>query len=163
MTHNNNNNNAKRTTPSPSPVEKQTQAICESNENNKKIDLINNDERRKNLSKIKSEELKFIDTSCESDLPPTLSQLQRKSVQISIENVSLSPSPLTPIISLEHDNVQQQLQLNPINNERICEEADASLYVGTNVQAANSAVKGAHDMGVDSAVEDSTVSLEQVN
>lgn len=136
------------------------------------------DQRRKNLTKLKSDELKFIDTSCESDLPPTLSQLQRKSVQISIENVPnalSSQSSLTPttagttIISLENENVQQ---LNSINKGDVGaivrgRESDASLNVGTYMQAEGGGVtmKNSHDrdMGVDSAVEDSTVSLEQVN
>lgn len=116
-----------------------------------------NGQTRRNLMKHKTDELKFIDTSCESDLPPTLSQLQRKSVQIEEIPVVLE-SPTTPstlnttIISLENE----QRQLNSINEQNVTLNS-----VGNNKQTAS--MKNAHDIGVDSAVEDSTVSLEQVD
>lgn len=163
---------------------------CNRNENESKtidcLKTINEDgQRRKNLAKSKADELKFIDTSFESDLPPTLSQLQRKSVQISIENVPVtlsSPTSLTPttidntaattIISLEHETEeQQQLQLNLIDDKSGDIDV-SSLNVGTNVQSmqplnemtvGGTLMKSLHDMGVDSAVEDSTVSIEQVS
>lgn len=107
----------------------------------------------------RNEDLKFIDTTsyCET---PNLSH--RLNVHASIENVALqSPSSLSPttvtevenvliipttIISLESDEAEEQ-QLNPINGECVLN------MVRTKVT---------HDMGVDSAVEESTVSLEQV-
>lgn len=55
---------------------------------------------KKFLSKMKADDLKFIDTSVDSDLPPTLSQLQRKSVQISIDD----RSPPSPTIILSFDS-----------------------------------------------------------
>lgn len=55
---------------------------------------------KKFLSKIKPDDLKFIDTSVESDLPPTLSQLQRKSVQISFDS---SPSTPPAVHTIEND------------------------------------------------------------
>lgn len=113
---------------------------------------------RKLLSKTKEEDLKFIDTSVESDLPPTLSQLQRKSVQISIEPRTFSsPSSLTPttamtttIISLENE------QLNSIKRE-----VDGVMNVHGEESSHDSAA--CRELGVDSAVEDSTsYSIEQV-
>lgn len=107
----------------------------------------------------KVEEMKFIDNTSCCDTP---NLNHRLSVQISVENIPLqSPSSLSPttiaaesaatipttIISLENE-VQQQL--SPIDSSN----------VGTNVEQA--VTKATHDMGVDSAVEDSTVSLEQV-
>lgn len=117
-----------------------------------------NGQSRRNLMKAKTEELKYIDTSCESDLPPTLSGLQqRKSVQIE-ENPIVLASPTTTlattIISLENEHQQ----LNPINDSS--NEDAPENNVGTNVQT--NTARNSHDMGVDSAVEESTVSLEQV-
>ncbi|CAG9805899.1 unnamed protein product [Chironomus riparius] len=114
---------------------------------------------RRSLMKSKTDELKFIDTSCESDLPPTLSQLQRKSVQIEEIPVIFASPPTSPttltttIISLENE----QRQFNSINNK----DELIQNNVGTIVQTRGQ--RNSHDMGVDSAVEDSTVSLEQNN
>ena len=54
-------------------------------------------------------QLKFIDSSVDSDLPPTLSQLQRKNVQISID----VPNPSSSAISLrtESTDVTQMVKL----------------------------------------------------
>lgn len=106
--------------------------------------------RRKGLSKTKDDDLKFIDTSLESELPPTLSQLQRKSVQISTDHqvptsssslqANLS-SPTTPI------NSSSSNQLNSI-------DVAHHKAIGSH---------GSRDVAADSAVEDSiTISLEQV-
>ncbi|KAG5682434.1 hypothetical protein PVAND_011787 [Polypedilum vanderplanki] len=178
MNHNNNINNIKRT---PSPIEQKIvcnkinvkrTSFCECNDDNEGIKLpINNDKQhRKCLAKLKNEDLKFIDTSCESDLPPTLSQLQRKSVHISNENIVSSPllsSPTTTttlaIISLECDNMHQK-QLNIINNEERGDRVNTSLNVTTIPKISTSGTtKNIHDMGADSAVEDSTISIEQQN
>jgi hypothetical protein len=141
---------------------------------NKNDENGNNENRRKILSKTKNEDLKFIDTSCESDLPPSLSQLQRKSVHISSENVMLPiiirTEPSSPITSLANENVQLNLidekpsancvDCVDVNNDVDDDEKQHHSSVGTNVQNK----KNAHpDLGVDSAVEDSTISLEQVN
>lgn len=57
-----------------------------STETNISLEGLNKENKKKFLSKTKDEDLKFIDTSVESDLPPTLSQLQRKSVKIFIDD-----------------------------------------------------------------------------
>jgi hypothetical protein len=103
---------------------------------------------------IDREELKFIDTTsyCET---PKLSNADQRDVKISIENIALQ----TPgLLNAESDsNLQtsitslagnEEKQLNLINGE--------SVNVGTNKQS------NTNDVGVDSAVEDSTISLEQV-
>lgn len=56
-----------------------------STETNISLDGHNKKYKKKFLSKTKEDDLKFIDTSVESDLPPTLSQLQRKSVKLLID------------------------------------------------------------------------------
>lgn len=160
-TRNNNNNNNNL-----SPLPQQQAAVQQTSEAANKIQLprqrpsIEIEDCNEGINCNKAGEFRFIDTTSCCDTP-NLSH--RRSVQISIENIPLqSPSSLSPttiaaaesaatipttIISLENE-VQQQL--SPI---------DAS-NVGTNVQQA--VTKATHDMGVDSAVEDSTVSLEQV-
>lgn len=109
---------------------------------------------RKFLSKMKEEDIKFIDTSVESDLPPTLSQLQRKSVQISFS----SPSSLTPttttmtVISLENE------QLNSISFE-----VDRLNGVSRQKEEISHDSTGCRELVVDSAVEESaSLSIEQV-
>jgi len=112
----------------------------------------NGQRMRRILSKTKEEELKFIDTSVESDLPPTLSQLQRKSVQISFEHPTLSsPSSLTltPTTATTTVNSLESEQLHSISRD---------------VDGVTPAAAAAKDLPVDSAVEDSTTtaSIEQV-
>lgn len=111
--------------------------------------------RRKGLSKSKDDDLKFIDTSLESDLPPTLSQLQRKSVQVSTEFdvPTLSSSLQTP-------------SSPPLDSSAII-SADSNQLSSIEGSNGNYPITiGSHtkrDMTVDSAVEDSiTISLEQV-
>lgn len=110
---------------------------------------------------IGGEELKFIDTAsyCET---PKLSIADQQDVKISIENIALqSPGLLNPTqLNAESDSNlhtsitslggNEEKQLNSINRE--------SVNVGTIKQQANNT----NDVGVDSAVEDSTISLEQV-
>jgi hypothetical protein len=61
--------------------------------------------------------MKFIDTSVESDLPPTLSQLQRKSFQLMDENtiIQLTPSNLTDVSGAINQLTDEQLK--SINND----------------------------------------------
>jgi len=169
----NNHMIANKNSPSPVPQKpasnlKQQRPSIEIDDCNEKIDegksieepkINSNVHSRRSLMKSKTDELKFIDTSCESDLPPTLSQLQRKSVQIEEIPVIFASPPTSPtnlttttIISLENE----QRQFNSINNKDELIQSN----VGTNVQTRGQ--RNSHDMGVDSAVEDSTVSLEQV-
>lgn len=116
-----------------------------------------NDSRigRKGLSKSRDDDLKFIDTSLESDLPPTLSQLQRKSVQVSTEFdvPTLSSSLQTP-------------SSPPLNSSAIISSDSNQLSSIEGSNANYPATIGSHrkrDLPVDSAVEDSvTISLEQV-
>jgi hypothetical protein len=125
----------------------QTEDGSESHSERSKSSFISNHGQRprKLLSKMREDDLKFIDTSVESDLPPTLSRLQRKSVQISIEQPSISsPTTATTIISSE---------LNSINQD-------------ANGSANNQQSKRSHDnreLAVDSAVGESPISsFEQV-
>lgn len=108
-------------------------------------------EIEENLICQRIDDLKFIDTTSYCETPKLL---RHQNVHASIENINLqSPSTViessliipTTIISLESE--AEEPQLNPINGE--C----ALNMVRTKVT---------HDMGVDSAVEESTVSLEQV-
>jgi hypothetical protein len=136
-------------------------SINDDNSMRSKNSLNSNAQRpRKLLSKTKEEDLKFIDTSLDSDLPPTLSQLQRKSVQNSIEPQTFSsPLSLTPttvtttVISLENE------QLNSISREVDRLNVAMSIYrEGSSHDSAS-----CKELAVDSAVEDSTsFSLEQV-
>lgn len=116
--------------------------------------------RRKFLSKNKDEELKFIDTSVESDLPPTLSQLQRKNVQISVDH-EVAPSPSSEL------NAFQQTTSTTINSFREEQLRLISRQINdlSNV-ANNNHVKSSHGsrkLSDDSIAEDSaTISLVQV-
>lgn len=95
----------------------------------------NSSDRRvkKILSKSKEEDLKFIDTSVESDLPPTLSKLQRKSQNFSIEQKAIlsplipSSAPMYDTASIMHFKFNQLNASNPINQTEVnCEEAEGS-------------------------------------
>lgn len=156
-TRNNNNNNNNL-----NPLPQQQSSVQQTSEASNKIQQprerpsIEIEDCNEEMNCHKIEELRFIDTTSCCDTP---NFAHRRSVQISIENIPLqSPSSLSPttiaadsaattIISLENE-VQQQLN------------SSEGVNVGKNVQQA--VTKSTHDMGVDSAVEDSTVSLEQV-
>lgn len=91
----------------------------------------NGDRRRKLLSKTKEEDLKFIDTSVESELAPTLSRLQRKSVQIFTEDQTVSvPSSgtestdINAIILINHGKISSGNRENGINDYQICTLVD---------------------------------------
>lgn len=103
---------------------------------------LNGQRAKKFLSKNRDDDLKFIDTSVESDLPPTLSQLQRKSVQISFERPTFA-SGSTTIISLD-----EVTSANDFNQEEI------------KTDKANT--PPCKDFFIDSAVDSLTNSLEQV-
>lgn len=81
--------------------------------------------RKKLLSKNQDDELKFIDTSVESDLPPTLSTLQRKRQCYSIEPKLSTPSVLLTKTPIEANYIKTN-QLNEIHqiseNEQINKE-----------------------------------------
>lgn len=134
-------------------------SITDNHSMRSKNSLSSNAQRtRKYLSKTKEEDLKFIDTSVDSDLPPTLSQLQRKSVQISIEPQTFSsPSSLTPttatttIISLENE------QLNSISRE--VDGLNGAMSVYRDKNSHDSAV--GRELTVDSA-DSASLSIEQV-
>jgi hypothetical protein len=131
-------------------VDKKDEKVIEDSKN------ILDEHRRKHLAKMKDDDFKFIDTSFESDLPPTLSQLQNAPIAASSPS-SLTPTTLTTAETIAATIISSENeigQLNSINNQ-----VHAS-NVGNNVNAR----KGSScvDLGVDSAVEDSTVSLEQV-
>lgn len=94
------------------------------------------------LKKTQNEDLKFIDTSMESDLPPTLSSLQQKKLYPHSTIIEAHPSsPLTVTITNEPDNLESISQ-NVENNNQLT-TGDKHL-----------------DVGVDSAVEDSTLSQD---
>lgn len=59
------------------------------NQDTSNSEPMNGNRSKKLLSKCKDDDLKFIDTSVESDLPPTLSRLQRKNVQILINQPAI--------------------------------------------------------------------------
>lgn len=71
---------------------------------------VNGQRMKKLLSKTREEDMKFIDTSVESDLPPTLSQLRRHSNRISIRD--RSPSLPSSITSVSVDIAIVQLEKN---------------------------------------------------
>lgn len=73
---------------------------------------------RKFLSKAREDDLKFIDTSIESDLPPTLSQLQRKRVELADGN---RPSIMLTISTTEHLNNEQldSIRNNECDREKL--------------------------------------------
>lgn len=126
-------------------------SYSEKSKNSLNSSITNGQRMRRQLTKTKEEDLKFIDTSIESDLPPTLSQLQRKSVHITIEYQPLSsPSSTTAttattILSLD------SAQLNSISRD---------VNIATNHLGVTSENK---DSPVDSTVEDSTtISIDQV-
>jgi hypothetical protein len=153
--NNNNNNNNLNPLPQQQCAVQQTSEAANKIQQPRQRPSIEIQDCNEGMNGHKIEELRFIDTTSCCDTP---NFAHRRSVQISIENIPLqSPSSLSPttiaaesaattIISLENE---VQRQFNSI---------DAN--VGTNVQQA--VTKPTHDMGVDSAVEDSTVSLEQV-
>lgn len=153
--NNNNNNNNLNPLPQQKAAVQQTSEAANKIQQSRQRPSIEIEDCNEGIKCNKTEEFRFIDTTSCCDTP-NLSH--RRSVQISIENIPLhSPSSLSPttiaaesvattIISLENE-VQQ---LSPINGTN----------VGTNVQ--QTVTKQAHDVGVDSAVEESTVSLEQV-
>lgn len=74
-----------QTPPSQKSSEERNDSLT-TNQNVSALEASNGNRTRKLLSKSRDDDLKFIDTSVESDLPPTLSQLQRKSVQILIDH-----------------------------------------------------------------------------
>lgn len=76
-------------------------SLINNQDNSNSESLINGQRMRKLLSKSRDDDMKFIDTSVESDLPPTLSQLQRKSVQIIIDQPSSIINQLSAINSTE--------------------------------------------------------------
>lgn len=102
---------------------------------------LNGQRAKKFLSKNREDDLKFIDTSVESDLPPTLSQLSRKTVQISFERPTFA-SASTTFTSLD-----EVASANDFDHE------------GFNTDKATS--PPCKDFLIDSAV-DSLNSLEQV-
>lgn len=111
----------------------------------------------------KFDELKFIDTASVCCEVPNLSHHQN--VQVSIENVNLqSPTSLSPTIGIVAESSShipttiaslenEEEQLNSINGKCV-----SNTMMKTHVPTVVT-----HDMGVDSAVEESTVSLEQVD
>jgi hypothetical protein len=155
----NNNNHQKNKLPNgPEPINRLSIQI-DGNSDNSSIrskNSLNHSQRpRKFLSKTREEDLKFIDTSVESDLPPTLSQLQRKSVQISFS----SPSSLTPttatttIVSMENEQLNSISQVDGLNEAANVQKEENS-HDST----------GCRELAVDSAVEESTsISMEQVS
>lgn len=90
---------------------------------------------KKILKKNREEEMKFIDTSVESDLPPTLSSLQRKHVQqyspIKEQQFSEPSSPLTVTVTHDHntlDSISQNIESS--NNHKTMDvTVDSALEV----------------------------------
>lgn len=119
------NDDSNKETPSPST------------ESNISMQGLMKEDKKKFLSKTKDEDLKFIDTSVESDLPPTLSQLQRKSVKLLIDDKYLADS--------QDNSTIIQLEIERLNDK--------------GSQRDN--VKG--DVPMDSAVESITNSLDMVH
>ena len=126
----------------------------ERSKNSQNSSITNGQRMRRHLTKTKEEDLKFIDTSMESDLPPTLSQLQRKSIHISIEYQPLSsPSSTTATTATTILSIDSE-QLNSISRD---------IDVPANI-ATNHLTPENKDLPVDSAVEDSTtISIDQVS
>lgn len=92
------------------------------------LEPIKDQRMKKLLSKTREEDLKFIDTSVDSDLPPTLSQLQRNSVRMSIRDRTPSlPSSITSIttdvaiVQLEKDRLRELHE----NREKVNEKREA--------------------------------------
>ncbi len=151
---NNNNNNLNALPQQQTAVQQTSETTNKMHSQSRQRPSIEIENCNEGINCNKIEELRFIDTNTSCCDTPNLSN-RRASVQISIENIPTAksasdesaPTIPTTIISLENE----KQQLNPID----------SMSVGNKVQQA--AVKSTHnDFGVDSAVEDSTVSLEQV-
>lgn len=117
---------------------------------------------RKYLSKTQEEDLKFIDTSVESDLPPTLSKLQRKSVQISVEQQPFMSSPSSPTPTTADTVTTAIVSLASEQLNSISRDVDG-LAVGNTRGSSRKNSHDYRDTTVDSAVEDSTTtSIDQV-
>ena len=125
----------------------------ERSRNSQNSSVTNGQRMRRHLTKTKEEDLKFIDTSMESDLPPTLSQLQRKSVHISTEYQPLSsPSSTTATTATTILSIDSE-QLNSISRD-----IDMPANMATNLLTIEN-----KDLHAESTLEDSTtISIDQV-
>lgn len=172
-TYNNVNGQYKTNTPIPKGSSKQHQELKETRKDEAKLVKPNNGHRlsfviddddeiklsrnnsqgssrsKRLLKRTQEEELKFIDTSIESDLPPTLSSLQQRKLNPHSNPHTIieshPSSPLTVTITNEQDNLESISQSVENNNQ---------LTTNNNHL----------DVGVDSAVEESIISQDnQVN